>query len=249
MKVHDLFIEQFTDMDRRPDRQAGPLRKIAVLSTPRCGSTFFCQALASTGLFGRPEEWLNDRRLEAYGRHRGVGRVDLQQYYEYVLNKSTTPNGIFTAKIHIDQYINWKKYGVDALEMNFDRILYIYRRDKLAQAYSYAKALETDQWTSFLEPQAGTSPGAPPGSAVARALSAIVAWEEYYADNLSRHVDQAYCYEDVLQDAGFVGRVLDGCSIENAGHFPLDLKIKVQRNDDDKAALERFRRYLSGLDE
>ena len=247
MKVEDMFVEQFKDMDRRPDRKESPLRKIVVFSTPRSGSSFFCHSMAATGLFGHPDEWLNTRRLEAYRRYRGAAKLDLDEYYDYILRKSTSDNGVFTAKIHVDQYMFWKEKNIDVLKLKFDKIIYICRNDKIAQAYSYAKAKKTDQWASFLEPRSGSGQNIPSRSSILDALRFIVFCEEFYQENLSRHVDRVFFYEEIAMGNDFVNDVLNLCQIKNAGHAGRDAILKIQRTEQDKWAVEELKRYLFGL--
>lgn len=250
VSVNDWYVEQFRDLDRRPDRRSGPLKKIAILSTPRSGSTFFCDSLAGTGLFGQPEEWINPRRIEAWRRLRGVETIHLGDYLRHVLNKTTSGNGVFSIKIHIDQYQSWKdgrKY--DPLDLGFDTVLYVYRRDRVAQAHSYAKALRTDQWRSYFGSKPGSSDEPVAKSATARALSMIIAWEELYEINLSRRVNRTYCYEDIVGDDGFVRRVLDDCGIAHAGALDGKPTTVVQRGKADLQEIEDFKRYMAGLGE
>src|SRR5215470_9144261 len=154
--VNDWYVEQFRELDRRPARRSGPAKRIAILSTPRSGSTFFCESLAGTGLFGKPEEWLNPRRVEACRQLRGGETINLGDYLGYVLNRTTSDNGVFSIKIQIDQYQSWKdQKNFDPFDLRFDAVFYVYRRDKVAQAHSYAKAVMTDQWRSYF----GSKPG------------------------------------------------------------------------------------------
>jgi LPS sulfotransferase NodH len=247
VSVNDWYIEQFRDLDRRPDRRSGPVKKIVVLSTPRSGSTLFCDSLAATGLFGRPEEWLNPRRVEACGRLRGLETLNLGEYLGYVLNKTTSDNGVFSMKIQIDQYKAWKEgRNYDPLDLRFDTVFYVHRRDKVAQAHSYAKALRTDQWRSYFESKPGSADQPVARSATANALLQIVAWEEFYEANLSRRVNRTYCYEDIAGDDGFVRRALEDCGIAPAGALDGKPTTVVQRGKADLEEIEAFKRYISG---
>jgi LPS sulfotransferase NodH len=248
LSVNDWYMEQFRDLDRRPDRRTAPSKKIAILSTPRSGSTFFCDCLAGTGLFGQPEEWLNPRRIEAFRRVRGVESIDLGVYLGHVLNRTTSDNGVFSIKIQIDQYKTWKeKANFDAFDLQFDAVFYIYRKDRVAQAHSYAKAMRTDKWRSYFDSKPGSGDGPVPRSATANALLSIVGWEEFYDSYLAPRVGRTYCYEDIVADQDFVRRALDDCGIGHAG--PLDAKptTVVQRSEADLQEIEAFKRYISGL--
>jgi len=248
LSVNDWYVEQFRDLDRRPGRRSGPLKKIAILSAPRSGSTFFCESLAATGLFGQPEEWLNPRRVEACRQLRGLETINLGDYLGYVLNKTTSDNGVFSIKIQIDQYKSWKeKKNYDPLDLRFDTVFYLYRRDKVAQAHSYAKAMRTDQWRSYFEPKPGSGDEPVARSATANALLSILAWEEFYETNLASRVNRTYCYEDIVSDDGFVRRALEDCGIHDAPRLDGKPTTVVQRGKADLLEIEAFKRYISGL--
>jgi len=247
LSVKEWYAEQFRDLDRRPRRGSGPARKIAILSTPRSGSTLFCDSLASTGLFGQPEEWLNPRRIEAYRRIRGVESAHLAEYLGFVSSRTTSDNGVFSIKIQIDQYKTWKeKANFDAFDLQFDVILYVYRRDKVAQAHSYAKAMMTDQWRSYFASKPGFAAEPVAKSAIANALLSIVGWEEFYETNLSRRVNRTYCYEDIAGDDDFLRRALEDCGIAHAGPLEAKPTTVVQRGTADLLEIEAFKRYISG---
>jgi len=102
-----------------------------VCATPRSGSTLLCQALAATGLAGRPEEYFEARRATGAPRSAAdyfegaafeLGRVprpavpeysslagieDYRDHLAAVLERGTGPNGVFGAKLmwaHVDDF-------------------------------------------------------------------------------------------------------------------------------------------------
>ena len=100
-----------------------------VCATPRSGSTLICQALKTTGVAGRPEEYfealrhsgrprrpeeyfegVDDRSILGHLGERGVGdepaqrsplwsRTAYDRYLEWAFDIGTTPNGVFGAKL------------------------------------------------------------------------------------------------------------------------------------------------------
>ncbi len=100
-----------------------------VCATPRSGSTLICQALKTTGVAGRPEEYfealrhsgrprrpeeyfegVDDRSILGHLGERGVGdeptqrsplwsRTAYDRYLEWAFEIGTTPNGVFGAKL------------------------------------------------------------------------------------------------------------------------------------------------------
>lgn len=144
-------------------RQIRPLRKLRklvrrlrgspaanrgylVCSSPRCGSTYFCQLLASTGALGNPREYLN-----VAGRWGQLDRerpTNLLVLLDRVLKAGATPNGIYAVKAHADHFAAIGAV-VDPLRilpgLKFVRLR---RRDLLSQAISWARAEQTRQFRS-----------------------------------------------------------------------------------------------------
>ena len=153
-----------TMADRRLDfsRQV-PLRKsYIVASTPRCGSTFFCKELWQTGVLGAPSEYINYRnrataRMIGYRMVERLNAATPAEYFEKLLACRTTRNGIFGLKTHFDHF----EAAYEAFPGMLDALapvtfIYIDRENIIAQAVSFAKALQTDTWTSLNGRKTGT---------------------------------------------------------------------------------------------
>lgn len=83
---------------------------------------------------------------------------NFQNYLDFVLKKTTSLNGIFAVNFHVDQYQNLlRNHRIDLFKLNFDRVYYLSRRDKLGQALSLTKAIITDQWR-FVSKEVTESP-------------------------------------------------------------------------------------------
>ncbi len=104
-----------------------PSRSYLVCATPRSGSTLLCEALKSTGVAGRPEEYFEALRqsgrprrpqeyfsgvddpsiadhLGEYARsderkHPLWSREDYEPYFDWAVGEATTENGVFGAKL------------------------------------------------------------------------------------------------------------------------------------------------------
>ncbi len=139
-----------------------PTRSIIICTTPRSGSTALSTSLKQTHLLGYPKEYFlqlywqkfEPQRMEA--AHLQRWRLPLPMYAKQVFQDGTTENGVFSMKIMWEQFeemiINLRTFSqlknIDAEKiptMVFPDILYVYwlRRDKIRQAVSYAKALQT----------------------------------------------------------------------------------------------------------
>ena len=83
------------------------------------------------------------------------------EYVEKFLGAGTTPNGVFGAKVHWHQFLHLRQKirlihgdGASDLELLRSafpdlRFVFLTRRDKVQQAVSYYKALQTDCWHSL----------------------------------------------------------------------------------------------------
>lgn len=90
------------DLLQRADGPA-PLRKVAIISTPRSGSKYFCSALAATGRFGDPMEWAGPEWVHAHAKLTGASKIDPGAYLRFILARTTTPNGMFALNFHVHQ--------------------------------------------------------------------------------------------------------------------------------------------------
>ena len=129
-----------------------PLRKsYIVASSYRSGSQYLCWRLWQTGLLGAPSEVLNptSELRVLMNRFKATSPAD---YVGKLLARRTSRNGVFGMKAHFHHFEAFLKEYPALLEV-LSPITYIYisRQDKVAQAVSMAKALQTDAWTSRME--------------------------------------------------------------------------------------------------
>lgn len=244
--VDEWLEQQFLLLVKRPP--ATKIRKkVAIISTPRCGSTLFCESLRTTGQIGDPSEWLNPRRMRAFGRVHGKLQVQLAPYLDYVMSHTTTDNGIFSLNFHIDQHQLWKKQGFDILSLGFDVVIHLSRRDKISQAYSFAKATATDQWRSHFTPRQTLTPQDIPTHRVAEMLARITAWEDYFQRHLARHAAASFSYEDYANEPSIYCDALRLCGIKTDGLPEFRTKLARQREVADDARVQEIRDYFSGI--
>jgi LPS sulfotransferase NodH len=134
-----------------------PSTSYLVCGIPRSGTSLLCRAVRSTGVAGRPEEyfWRGD---DAFW----ITRWRTSTYDEYVnaaIREATTPNGVFGAKV-MSGYMNdflhrlaatrpgEELHGHRLLTEWFPNLRYVRasRRDRIAQAVSWARAIQSDVW-------------------------------------------------------------------------------------------------------
>jgi len=163
------------------DGSPPPRVSFAVCAHPRSGSSLLCEVLAMTELAGAPSEAFDEYQMNMFKRAWGVDTFD--QYVAALMQKKTSPNGVFGFKAHYQQLI--QAFGDRDLTAVFPglRFVYIRRLDHVRQAVSYARATQTEQWTSEHE-----RPAAPPvydRGQIHALLEGIEleeqAWERYFA--------------------------------------------------------------------
>jgi LPS sulfotransferase NodH len=127
-----------------------------ICSMPRSGGGFLAGLLRSTGVAGRPEEyfWKND--IPGWRKRWSLSSAD--DYLTRVAEEGTTPNGVFGAWVmwsYIDDVIELvanaemrSRPKHEILASAFPDLHYVYlsRENRLAQAVSWAKAIQTNEW-------------------------------------------------------------------------------------------------------
>lgn len=133
------------------DRLMRRRRGYAICTTPRSGSNLLCQYLTSTGIMGKPLEYFNGPARRALNDPRYPDDPVLQ--LRQILTTGMTPNGVYGVKVFAYQN------AAVAASLDWTRALpnlsfiYLTRRDRLGQAISWAKALQTSQYRSTLPKQ------------------------------------------------------------------------------------------------
>jgi LPS sulfotransferase NodH len=162
-----------------------------VCATPRSGSSLLCELLASTELAGAPSEVFDRNQMHEFRRVWAVDTFD--EYLDALMAKKTSPNGVFGIKTHYHQLI--EAFGdVESLVVrpgDLDgrfpnlHLVYIKRLDHIRQAVSFARATQTEQWTSAHD----SSPEPPSydreqiGSLLDWIEREEVAWERFFAES------------------------------------------------------------------
>lgn len=127
-----------------------PIRlRYFVFSQQRTGSTLLTEALVETKQAGVPIEYFNpDVGLDFWERIGNGERWRVKPYIEYIEKHRVTANGVYGFKSHLSQlawFIKEPERQVRFAE-RFDRVILNTRRDKIAQAVSYERALAGGPW-------------------------------------------------------------------------------------------------------
>jgi LPS sulfotransferase NodH len=138
--------------------------RYAILSAPRTGSSYLCARLANfEGALGVPMEYLHpDAVAEISARAERppdvvpgtAAAVSIVDYMETLERLRATADGYFGLKAQPAQLLplaGGKLDQVVAYLREFDKLVFLYRRDKVAQAVSGAIAHTTGRWVNFGE--------------------------------------------------------------------------------------------------
>lgn len=169
-------------------------RKILILSTPRSGSTFFCDVLNKSASLGECGEWFNLRYMRAFQKLSGLESMSFAAYARWVTLQTLRGSDAFVVNVHIQNYLTLKdSHSFDLMDFGFDSIFFLTRKQKLKQAISLAKAIITDQWAARrikadAQPQISLRN-------ISQALELILSSEQYYWEHLQKFVTYEFCYE------------------------------------------------------
>jgi LPS sulfotransferase NodH len=156
-------------------------KSLLVCATPRSGSTLLCALLEGTGVAGRPQEFferlahsglprqpreyfegVDDEEVLALLAPTDPGARDWSDPIPAALELGTTPNGVFAAKLmwtHLLDLAARLGRPVDAElfggRLPAPRYVHVTRVDKVAQAVSLWRAVQTRAWRAREVTEAG----------------------------------------------------------------------------------------------
>jgi LPS sulfotransferase NodH len=231
-----------------------PLRRsYIVASSYRCGSTFLCTELWKTGVLGAPTEYVNmDKGFAAIPTPTEPGRLMLrlgaktpEEYFVKLLERRTGRNGIFGMKAHFHHFEPALAWCPSMLKILAPvTFIYINRRDKVAQAVSMAKAMQTNAWMSF-DPVTGKNVRYD-ADFIAQCMNEVEQqrlgwWRWFETNSITPFV---VTYEDMLADKDSVVRsIVEMLEAENDEPEKVDLPVVEKQADETNAEwMNRFGR-------
>ena len=138
-----------------------PQKSYFICMTPRSGSTLLSQALTNTGLAGKPDEHFYHR--ETPENPQGSIIPDYLAYIQKIQAETTTPNGVFGTKIGggiwerfmerlrtIEGYSHKPAVSMIAEQFPNPHYIWLTRRNKVRQAVSHWRAIQSGRWHSPL---------------------------------------------------------------------------------------------------
>ncbi len=143
----DIFINSMCDRELlipSSENFSKPRVSYAILTTPRSGSTFFCDLLGSTKIAGYPSEHL---RLAAQELAKYCN-FDYLKLLHNLMEYRITSNGVFGTKFisHFLFELRGTKPNFRQIFKSIDKYILLVRKDKVAQAVSLVLAQKTEIW-------------------------------------------------------------------------------------------------------
>ena len=232
-----------------------PARCYQLCSVSRAGAHLLSDGLRATRLAGRPQRYFSEGlEQESAARYGFDSARDYAAYVRGMVTAAATKNGVFGFRIEsweMERFIGRLRatgeFGppeaseVKILRRAFPglRFILLTRQDKLRQAISRARAMQTNVWVSGRNQSATGEAVFDPAFIRECQLSALRA-EKIWCDFFKRNaIDPlAITYEDLCADyAGTVARVLDYLQIR----LPRDQR---HRNSENRSAGGRDHRRL-----
>ncbi len=176
-----------------------PQTSYLICATPRSGSFLLCEALINTGVAGGPGEYFWKGNEAGFADRWDVSVSSYADYLAKAMEQGSTPNGVFGAKImwgYFEDFVAKLRQIPAYAAVPFPRLLatvfpnlhYIHmtRRDKVRQAVSHWKALQTNVWAWSGEelPLPATEPVfdfAAIDTIVQATVAHDAAWQQYFA--------------------------------------------------------------------
>jgi LPS sulfotransferase NodH len=174
-----------------------PTRFCLVVGAPRSGGNYLCRELWATGLMGAPMQYFNFYYTMFEMAHR-LAIHTLDEYIRKLFALRTSPNGVFSVKAHWKDFEFMRLAGLKRY-MPVAHFIRTTRRDRLAQAVSHARALQTGQWQASLH--ARQDPAYDFGriqSCLAGLAREEDSWDAYFGKTGVRPIEVAY--EDFVAD-------------------------------------------------
>jgi trehalose 2-sulfotransferase len=232
-----------------------PQRSYLICASPRSGSSLLAGVLRSSRIAGRPEEyfWRGDA---PHWRQRWGVETDAD-YLRAALEAGTTPNGIFGARImwaYIDDVVDLLRRATGAtgdrsavIASAFPdvHVVLLLRRDRVAQAVSWAKAEQTGVWYQgdVRGPERPSSYDAALISALFEAAEAAErGWSSFARDTAADVLEMTY--EELQADPIAAGRsILRFLDVPTTG-IQLDVQTERQFDETNSDWIARYRAEL-----
>jgi len=199
-----------------------------IVCTSRTGSTYLCHLLESTGVMGKPREYIN--RKDEFLADWNCTDAD---YLDEVARRTATPNGVFGVKGNLDAAVTClEHYGRDT------QVIWLYRDDTIMQAISIVKAQQTGRWHSF-KPETDVQPEYD-RIAIQKQID-IISNAEWDIDEWLPAESLLVVYENLCLDARReVSRICEFLGVEFTGTLP-ETRLDIMRDDTSNEWAKRYK--------
>ncbi|AGI74711.1 hypothetical protein OA238_118p0170 (plasmid) [Octadecabacter arcticus 238] len=119
-------------------------------------------------------------------------QFDLQEYVKFIVSRSSS-QGWFSCKMHINHWLYWSERGVDLMDMQWNHVFYLKRKNKIKQAVSLARARKTNAWRAYDSPMAEDTSTF---TDILESLSWLYEHEKIYENHLQSYCSRSFVYED-----------------------------------------------------
>jgi LPS sulfotransferase NodH len=133
-----------------PKSWKSPERTLIIASSPRSGSSYFCQLLDTTGLTRMTEEYFEEKVY----LDRGLACPTVAEKMVRIDRMSRTESNLISIKLFPNHMATVLKHGLIESAFCNPHYVFLRREDFLGQAISFARASMTDKWTSQEEGRA-----------------------------------------------------------------------------------------------
>jgi LPS sulfotransferase NodH len=211
-----------------------------ILSSPRSGTSWLGSLGNSTGVMGTSGEWIAPYILE-----KSIASYQPVELLATVLGKASTENGCFAVKIfpsHLKEI--YSTIGADFIQdcasKHDVKIIVLNRRDRLGQAISYVRGLQTNQWAVGSVKKGDEVYDF---EAIRKAYFLGAENENFWETYLELHEmdHETYVYEDLVEDS-------TPCLVSIAQHLEVDVPevweshYRIQRDAKTEEWRERFKK-------
>ncbi|MEP6709396.1 MAG: Stf0 family sulfotransferase [Verrucomicrobiota bacterium] len=204
-----------------------PTRCYAICAVARSGSNLLSDGLRATGKAGRPKQFFCEKLESGYGEKHGFDPVrDYAGYVRGIVESTASRNGVFGFRLmgwdlqpFVRRLSQTGEFGepeasdLEVLQTAFSRLQFVHicRRDRLRQAISKTRALQTDLWKIGNGKSAIAEAKFDP-ELISHSIKDVIREEEIWSDFFTGNGIEPFrvAYEDLAKDYhGVVEAVLN----------------------------------------
>jgi trehalose 2-sulfotransferase len=224
--AHELFLRQY-------EQKKHILSEYIIAMTPRSGSSWLTELMASTNVAGNPGEFFNHRLIE--GSINYYNCVNLEDYLKCLKGDQSSPNGVFGIEVTMDQLnLVLKGCSFDKLFSDTTKFIYLTRRDFVAQGISLYTAIETGRFHSYQTNLPAKKPKYDENGIkkwILHILNQERAWEHFFMEK-KIHPLRIY-YENLVENtSAVITEMLDYLNISDGRTIVLPTETKHTKLSD-----------------